>query len=60
MAKHLIPICNRMECVELNDPAPEDPDQVNHLFECTAEVAATIFTGHKSEAEMVAHQNFLL
>lgn len=54
MAQHLEPIRNRIELVELNPPTPEDLDQVNHLFEKAAEVAATISTEHLTEAEIVA------
>ncbi len=54
MAKHLTPIRNRIGLVELNQPTPEDLDQVNHLFEKAAEVSATISTEHLAEAETVA------
>lgn len=54
MAEELIPIRNRIGLVELNQPTPEDLDQVNHLFEKAAEVSATISTEHLAEAETVA------
>jgi len=54
MAKELIPIRNRIGLVEVNEPTPEDLDQVNHLFEKAAEVSATISTEHLAEAETVA------